>query len=273
MDAAMTRLAVAIPSHAPHTHTVVLNKTDEEPLRPTRQAIAEPIREGREGEAADVDGPSPTAGEALRAHRTRRRQSKRLRAPSSGALADQVASALARASQPGPELSRQPPVQAARRRSAVIVARFQRGALVEPLVSSLESRALEVQRLETVSTELPTSLGDAFDRIVRMAALTSATCGFLGALACSMLLSGEALVPSVGWIPGPIIGAAIGAGAFGAVGFVIGALIMLLFPAIALRHARRGTVFVIVRARAFDLEAIVGRIVDAGGTIAAVGDG
>ncbi|MEO7095769.1 MAG: hypothetical protein ABI175_21095 [Polyangiales bacterium] len=230
---------MAIPSLSPPALSTFLTKGDDEPLRPTRQAVM--LGDGS--------------------------------APVDFGIADHVAVALARFSNAAPISTKETSAQSAHRRTALIVARFQQGMLVEPLVSSLESRALEVRKLETVSTELPANLGDAFQRIVRMAAVSSATLGFLGALACSMLLSGEALVPSVGWIPGPIMGAAIGAGVFGALGFLLGALAMLLVPSMALRHAPRGAVFVIVRARAFDLEAIIGRVVDAGGTITAVGEG
>jgi hypothetical protein len=165
---------------------------------------------------------------------------------------------------------------AKRRAVATLVARFPAGT--EPDLGPLVPRALEVRRLETVPSETPATLGDAVQRVVRTAALVAAAFGALGAFFGAFVFEGEALLPPVfgaagGWLPGPLVGAAIGGGVLGVFGFLVGALAMVVLPSLAVRRVHEHCVYVNVRARSFDLDAVVTRIVESGGTIAALGEG
>ena len=166
---------------------------------------------------------------------------------------------------------------ASRRGVATIVARFPSGT--EPDLGPLLPRALEVRKLETVaSSETPATLGEAVHRVLRTAALVAAAFGAIGALLGALVFEGEALLPPVfgaagGWLPGPLVGAAIGGGVLGVLGFLVGALAMVVLPSLAIRRGHDHAAFVIVRARSFDLDAVVTRIVESGGTIAALGEG
>lgn len=226
---------------------------DAAPLRPTREAL----RPTHDGSSSGPVGVPPRA----RSRRVGRSWLRRTTLETQG---------IPRSERVDEELTR---LGEMKRGAAIIVARFVDGPLLSPLLSSLEPRAIEVRRLDTVAADLPESMADAIRRVLRFAATTATTFGALGGLIGALLVGGEALLPALGWVPGPIVGAATFGGALGVIGLLLGAIAMLVFPRLAMHHARGGSVFVIVRARSFDLSAIVTRLVDAGGVIAAVGEG
>jgi hypothetical protein len=200
---------------------------------------------------------------ALRVHTARARYARCIRCEGE---AVSTVTTVAHASRPPvaptrvptlPPLRQHDSTQPVSRRRAVstIVARFPPGA--EPDLGPLLPRALEVRRLETVASETPATLGEAAQRVLHVAAIVAAIFGASGALFGAFVVEGEALLPPV----------------LGALGFLVGALAMLAIPSIALRRAPEHGVFVIVRARSFDLDAVTTRIVESGGTIAALGDG
>jgi hypothetical protein len=165
-----------------------------------------------------------------------------------------------------------------RRGTAVVVAHFDGRVLdnpnaLEPILASLASRAIEVNHLDAVQIEVPESLGVATRRIAAKSAIAAAVAAALGAPIGALAVRDEALFPEIGWIPGPLAGALAVAGLAFMLGFVVAAIVLLLRPSLALSRGSTPQVVVIVRARPFDLDAIVARIMEVGGMIEAVGEG
>ena len=224
------------------------------PLRPTRVAL-DPALGQSSAPIHPAGHPTGPAGFPTPARR-RRKARALLASRGSTALGLQIA-----------RISRGP------QGSATLVARFP-GAMAAglgPVLASLAVRALEVRRLESVAGELPASLGEALARTLRTASTVAAGLGAAGALAGVVLIDGEALVPHLGWIPAPVVGALLGAGLLGALGMLLGALAVILFPSLSAPRGPASGVVVVVRTRPFDLDAVVAGVVDAGGSIAAIG--
>jgi hypothetical protein len=163
-----------------------------------------------------------------------------------------------------------PSVSERRRAVALVVARFPHGAFLDPLVASIAPRSIELSRLEGMgAAHVPRSLLFALRNALVRATFGAAFGGAIGVLAGALTFGGEALAPLLGWIPGPAFGAAFGGGVLGAVGFIVGAFAALARP---IPRAGDPGVILVVRARTFDVDAIVAKVLDAGGSIAAVGE-
>lgn len=232
-----------------------------------RDAEADALRPSHEGAQTPNGDASPP-------HHPRPAMRRRLKARARAAAAAGAASAIAAMRTLEGERYSASWVAEKRHRTAILVARFGADPVaLAPLLAAIEPRAVEVRRLDTVApTEVPASAMEALRRVVRGASVGAAGGGALGALLGSLAIAGEALLPSLGWVPGPIVGGALGAGALGVLGFVVAATVLLLSPSATLHRRGATGTLVVVRARPFDVEAIIARLVEAGGVITAVGE-
>lgn len=80
----------------------------------------------------------------------------------------------------------------------------------------------------------------------------------------ALLVPSEAWVPGFGWLPGPVVGAALLAGILGAVGFALGMLALLAMPARSLAPLAAGD-RVLIAVTAVDTASAIAAIVAAGG--------
>jgi hypothetical protein len=168
-------------------------------LRPTREAVVRPTREPR---APFVPGPeSPRIAPAPRA--------AQLRAAAPVARAQAVAA------------------------RAVVIAAFPRER-VAGILLALRERGLDATPLREAQPG-PAGLSRELSHAVRRATIAATSLGGIGALVGALIVPSEALVPGFGWIPGPAVGAALLAGVFGALGFALGMLALLLMPARTLK--------------------------------------
>lgn len=115
----------------------------------------------------------------------------------------------------------------------------------------------------------PAGLSRELQRALRRATIAATSLGAIGALVGALMVPSEALIPTLGWIPGPAVGAALLAGLLGAVGFAIGLLAVLVTPQRTLAPLLGGDEALVAVHAAESVDAIAAAVVDAGGTIVA----
>ncbi len=129
------------------------------------------------------------------------------------------------------------------------------------LSTALRGCGLRVRRLRE---GVPTKLVRELERALRRAAQFATVAFVLGAVVGAVAVRTEALIPTWGWIPGPVIGGCLGAGLLGVIGFVLGALVSVV-SAGRPRGLVRGSVLVAVEGERITVNEIAARVVAAGG--------
>lgn len=129
------------------------------------------------------------------------------------------------------------------------------------LSSALRARGLRVRRLRE---GVPTRLVRELERALRRAAHFATVAFALGAAVGGVAVRSEALIPTWGWIPGPVIGACLGAGLLGVLGFLLGALVSVASTGRP-RALVQGSILVAVEGDRLSVNEIAARVVAAGG--------
>lgn len=137
-------------------------------------------------------------------------------------------------------------------------------------LASVDAVALEIRSLVPVGGALGSrapSPSPALSRVARVASALGALGAFLGGVAFA---GGEGSLPMIGWLPGPVIGAAAGAGVLGLAGVALGAIVALLTrgPATSSTGA-----LAYVRVRTEDRDALLALVARGGGRIVACSTG
>jgi hypothetical protein len=129
-------------------------------------------------------------------------------------------------------------------------------------LASCAALALELRTLEPVDAALgcgPSSL----TRASRLAAALGLLGAFVGAVAFA---GGEGALPMIGWLPGPLIGAAAGAGVLGLAGVALGAIAAIVARG---RTSPRRASLAYVRVRNEDRDALLALVARGGGRVVA----
>ncbi len=115
----------------------------------------------------------------------------------------------------------------------------------------------------------PAGLSRELSSAVRRATIAATSLGALGALIGALIVPSEALIPTLGWIPGPAVGAALLAGVLGAIGFAVGLLAVLVTPPRALGAIVAGDQAIVAVHAAESIDVIAAAVVEQGGTVVA----
>jgi hypothetical protein len=147
----------------------------------------------------------------------------------------------------------------------LVVARFRRED-VERAVLVLRGRGLVVARLKETAPGaegLSRELAYAFRRTTTTATVLAA----IGALVGALLSPGEALIPGWGWLPGPLVAAAVAAGVMGTFGLLAGAVSLLFAKPKTLAEAAAGghALLAIEGTSAANTPLVLARVAELGG--------
>ncbi len=148
-----------------------------------------------------------------------------------------------------------------------LVAAFHQRRVADAVVA-LRARGWSITPLRRAAPG-PAGLSRELERTLRRATLVATVLGALGALAGALLVPSEALIPTLGWIPGPAVGAALLAGVLGAIGFALGLLALLVAPAKSLTPWMEGDHALIAVHAEATTDAIATAVVAAGGSVVA----
>jgi hypothetical protein len=239
---------------------------DGESLRPTREVALRPTREPNAPFVAGPAGPRVAPAPRVAVQRSPTRAIAHRAEPIDPVAINHVpmdVAPLAPANdRPILAMSKNTP-------EAVVVASFPRDRAAAAVLT-LRARGLNATLLREASAG-PAGLGRELRRALQRATIVATMLGGIGALIGALTVSSEALVPSLGWLPGPAVGAALCAGVLGALGFALGVLALLFTPSRILSPLVQGN-RVLVAVRALEpSSAIVAAIVPFGGTIIAHG--
>jgi hypothetical protein len=140
------------------------------------------------------------------------------------------------------------------------------GALAS--LAMVDELDLEIRALVPVGGALgPPTPSPALSRVARVASALGALGAVIGGVAFA---GGEGSLPMIGWLPGPVIGAATGAGVLGLAGVVLGAIASLFARG---RTKSPGSALAYVRVRTEDRDALLAAVVRGGGRIVACSNG
>jgi hypothetical protein len=147
----------------------------------------------------------------------------------------------------------------------LVVARFRRDE-VERALLVLRGRGLVVARLNEAAPG-PEGLSRELAFAFRRATTTATALGAIGALVGALLSPGEALIPGWGWLPGPLVAAAVAAGIMGTLGLLLGAVSLLFAAPQTLADAAAGghALIAIEGTSAANTPLVLARIAELGG--------
>jgi len=219
---------------------------NDDPLRPTREV---PLRPTREPNAPFVPGPAtPRVAPAPRVIGPR----GSLPTPQHRRQLDER------------EISRAPALMPIDR---FLVAAFDQRRIAAGVVA-LRERGWTVTPLRRAAPGAG-GLSRELARALHRATLAATSIGALGALIGALIVPSEALIPTLGWIPGPAVGAALLAGVLGAMGFALGLLAILVTPSRALNPMIEGSEALLAVHAPESTDAIAAAVVAAGGSVVA----
>jgi len=215
----------------------------DEPLRPTREVALRPTREPA---APFVAGPrGPHVAPAPRVIGPRASQPGR----------------RARTEESAPE---RVPVSAPER---LLIASFDQRRAASGVVE-LRAHGFTVTPLRRAAAG-PAGLSRELARALHRATIAATALGAIGALIGALITPSEALVPHLGWIPGPAVGAALLAGLLGAVGLAVGLLAILVTPQRSLDPILEGSQTLLAVQAEVSVDILAAAIVAAGGAVVA----
>lgn len=153
------------------------------------------------------------------------------------------------------------PAPAASTPGAAVVARFRREAVDRAMIT-LRARGIVAQRMREAAPG-PVGLARELTRSLRRATSIATAFAAVGLLLGALLVPRPALVPTWGWLPGPVVGAAFGAGALAVLGFLVGAISLLFSPAAQLATIAGGAhVLVVARANDRSVASLLAHVVE-----------